>query len=126
MEEIERLNLDYYEQVLIYKSLTDERYLAQIIDHVQPEYFNDKNIKKIFTLIKTFYVKRQTLPSITELKSYLINDDLKHSFANVVKNFKDIDRDFNNDELLHNTERFLKERAIYNTMLSLKRVVMLI
>lgn len=94
MEEIERLNLDYYEQVLIYKSLTDERYLAQIIDHVQPEYFNDKNIKKIFTLIKTFYVKRQTLPSITELKSYLINDDLKHSFANVVKNFKDIDRDF--------------------------------
>lgn len=118
MEEIERLNLDYYEQVLIYKSLTDERYLAQIIDHVQPEYFNDKNIKKIFTLIKTFYVKRQTLPSITELKSYLINDDLKHSFANVVKNFKDIDRDFNNDELVHNTERFLKERAIYNTMLA--------
>ncbi len=61
MEEIERLNLDYYEQVLIYKSLTDERYLAQIIDHVQPEYFNDKNIKKIFTLIKNLLCKEANL-----------------------------------------------------------------
>ena len=45
MEEVGRLNLDYYEQVIIYKSLTNESYLTQIIEHVKPEYFNDKNIK---------------------------------------------------------------------------------
>ena len=118
MEEIGRLDLDYYEKVLIYKSLTNEQYLGQIIDHVKPEYFNDKNIKRIFTLIKNFYTKRQSLPSITELKSYLVNDDLKLSFKEIVKDFSNIDKNFNDDELTFNTERFLKERSIYNTMLS--------
>jgi replicative DNA helicase len=119
MEEIGRLDLDYYERVIIYKSLTNESYLTQIIDHVKPEYFNDKNIKKIFTLIKNFYIKRQSIPTITELKSYLINDELKNSFKTVVKDFSNIDKTFNDEELTFNTERFLKERAIYNTMLSI-------
>lgn len=118
MEEVDRLNLDYYEQVIIYKSLTNEHYLGKIIDHVKPEYFNDKNIKKIFSLIKNFYVKRSTIPSVTELKSYLINDELKGSFKDIVKNFANIDKNFNDEELNFNTERFLKERAIYNTMLT--------
>lgn len=68
MEDIGRLNLDYYEQVIIYKSLTNESYLTQIIDHIKPDYFNDKNIKTVFSLIKNFYVKRQSIPTITELK----------------------------------------------------------
>ena len=119
MEEVGRLNLDYYEQVIIYKSLTNESYLTQIIEHIKPEYFNDKNIKTVFNLIKTFYVKRQSIPTVTELKSYLINDELKDSFKSVVKNFPNIDKNFNDEELTINTERFLKERAIYNTMLQL-------
>lgn len=118
MEEIGRLDLDYYEKVIIYKSLTNESYLTQIIDHVNPEYFNDKNIKRIFTLVKNFYIKRQSIPTITELKSYLINDELKDSFKTIVKDFANIDKNFNDEELTINTERFLKERAIYNTMLS--------
>ena len=118
MEEVGRLNLDYYEQVIIYKSLTNESYLTQIIDHIKPDYFNDKNIKTVFGLITNFYIKRQSIPTITELKSYLINDELKESFRSVVKNFPNIDKNFNDEELTSNTERFLKERAIYNTMLS--------
>ena len=43
-----KLNLDEYENVIIYKSLTDERYLSSIIDLIKPEYFKDKNIKTIF------------------------------------------------------------------------------
>lgn len=118
MEEVGRLNLDYYEQVIIYKSLTNESYLTQIIEHVKPEYFNDKNIKTIFQIIKNFYTKNQSLPNPTEIKSYLINDELKERFKNVVKNFPNIDKEFNNKELLSSTERFIKERSIYNTMLS--------
>ena len=57
MEEVGRLNLDYYEQVIIYKSLTNESYLTQIIEHIKPEYFNDKNIRKVFGIIKNFYIK---------------------------------------------------------------------
>jgi replicative DNA helicase len=118
MEKVDRLNLDFYEQVVIYKSLVDEQFLGLVIDHMKPEYFNDKNIRKVFSIIKNFYVKNHALPSVTEIKSYLINDDLKESFKDVVKNFANIDRDFNNKELLSSTERFIKERSIYNTMLS--------
>ena len=118
MEKVDRLNLDFYEQVVIYKSLIDEQFLGLVIDHMKPEYFNDKNIRKVFSIIKNFYVKNHALPSVTEIKSYLINDDLKESFKDVVKNFVNIDRDFNNKELLSSTERFIKERSIYNTMLS--------
>ena len=103
---------------MIYKSLLDEQFLGLVIDHMKPEYFNDKNIRKVFSIIKNFYVKNHALPSVTEIKSYLINDDLKESFKNVVKNFANIDKDFNNKELLSSTERFIKERSIYNTMLS--------
>tara|TARA_R100000353_G_scaffold174700_2_gene143245 strand:- start:359 stop:1696 length:1338 start_codon:yes stop_codon:yes gene_type:complete len=118
MEKVDRLNLDFYEQVVIYKSLLDEQYLGLVIDHMKPEYFNDKNIRKVFGIIKNFYIKNHALPSVTEIKSYLINDDLKESFKNVVKNFTNIDKNFNSKELLSSTERFIKERSIYNTMLS--------
>ena len=43
-----KLNLDEYENIIVYKSLTDEKYLSGIIDYINPEYFKDKNIKKIF------------------------------------------------------------------------------
>jgi replicative DNA helicase len=117
MEKIDKLDLDFYEEIIIYKSLTNEAFLGNIIDHLKPEYFNNKNIRVIFTLIKNFYSKRNALPSVTELKAYLINDELKNSFKDIVKNFVNIDKNFNDKELLSNTERFLKERAIYKTML---------
>jgi len=112
-----KLNLDEFESVLIYKSLTDEKYLTSIIDLVKPEYFKDKNIKAIFTTIKNFYVKRNTVPTITELKTYINSDDVKNSFITVLRTMSNMDKNFNETELIESTERYIKERAIYNTML---------
>lgn len=114
---MEKIDLDYFEKVLIYKSLTDEKYLADIIGHVEPKNIASKDIKAIFTIIKDFYNKRGTPPTISELKTYLINDDIKNAFKNVASTFKEIDKNLNKDELLDNTERYLKERAIYHTMM---------
>ena len=72
-----KLNLDEFENVLIYKSLTDEKYLTNVIDFIKPEYFKDKNIKVIFNIIKSFYIKRNTIPTITELKTFINSDDVK-------------------------------------------------
>ena len=47
-----KLDLDYFENILIYKSLTDSGYLASIADFVKPEYFKDKAIASIFDIIK--------------------------------------------------------------------------
>lgn len=112
-----KLNLDEYENVIVYKSLTDERYLTTVIDHINVNFFKDKNIKKIFDVIKGFYTKHNTVPTITELKTYINSDETREAFKNVLRNFSNIDKNLNEDELMQSTERYIKERAIYNTML---------
>ena len=114
-----KLDLDFFENVIIYKSLTDAGYLASILDFVNPEYFKSTNIADVFNIIKEFYVKRQKIPNITEIKSYLVTEELKTAFKNIVYSFSEIDKNLNKDELYYNTERFLKEKAVYHTMLNI-------
>ena len=112
-----KLNLDEYENIIVYKSLTDEKYLSGIIDYINPEYFKDKNIKVIFGIIKAFYLKTSSVPTVTELKTYINSEDIKETFRTVLRNFTNIDKNLNEEELINNTERYIKERAIYKTML---------
>ncbi len=74
---VSKLDLDYFENVLIYKSLTDSTYLASIADFVKPDYFKNKAIASIFAIIKDFSEKRNKLPTATEIKSYLVSDEQK-------------------------------------------------
>jgi len=115
---VSKLDLDYFENILIYKSLTDSGYLASIADFVKPEYFKDKAIASIFNIIKDFSEKRNKLPTVTEIKSHLVSDDQKNSFKELVQSFNDIDKTLDHDELYDNTEQFLKEKAVYHTMLN--------
>ena len=112
-----KLDLDYFENVLMYNALTDSGYLSTIADNVQPEFFKSKDIANVFTIIKEFTEKRNQLPTTTEIKQYLVTDELKESFKTLVSSFKDIDKGLNKDELIENTEQFLKEKAVYHTML---------
>ena len=111
------LDLDYFESVIAYKCLTDDTYLASIIDYVKPVYFKNKDIRSTFKIIRDFFESRNTRPTTTEIKAYLTTDELKASFKNVVSGFAGIDKNLNNDELLDNTESFLKQKAVYHTMM---------
>lgn len=112
-----KLDLDYFEVIIAYKSLTDSTYLASIVDYVNPKYFNNKDVRSIFGIISGFYIKRNTSPTIAEIKSYLTTSELKTSFKAVVKLFDDVSSKLNTEELYSNTEQFLKERAVYTTMM---------
>lgn len=112
-----KLDLDFFETVIVYKCLSDEIYLASIVDILELRYFKDKNNRDIFNIIKDFYAKRSTKPTLTEIKSYLNTDELKASCKAVINRFVDLDKKFNNDELYNNTEIFLKEKAVYHTMM---------
>jgi|TARA_R110001592_G_scaffold240918_3_gene501152 replicative DNA helicase len=112
-----KLNLDYFENILMYNSLTDSGYLSTIADVVQPEFFKNRDIANIFTIIKEFNENRNQLPTTTEIKQYLITEDQKDSFKRLVTSFSDLDKNLNKDELMENTEQFLKEKAVYHTML---------
>lgn len=111
------IDTEFYETVIAYNMLTDESYLASIVEHLNEKYFDNKNIAKVVSLICDFHGKRSAAPTLTELKSYLITDDLKVAFRNVVSLFDSFDKNFNKSELYENTERFLKEKAVYHTLL---------
>tara|TARA_B100002019_G_scaffold287931_1_gene300717 strand:+ start:44 stop:1396 length:1353 start_codon:yes stop_codon:yes gene_type:complete len=117
MSSLTRLDLEFYEQVVIYNILTDETYLASIIDNLEEKFFSNDNIKSVIGIIKDFYSTRDAIPTITEVKAYLTTQDSKDKFRRVVEMIKNFDNNFNKDELYENTERFLKEKAVVNTLL---------
>ena len=111
------LDLDFYEIVLAYNILTDSVYLASIIDFLEVSYFKNVDIKNIIKIILNFFKEHGNVPTHTEIKAYLTTDDLKNSFKAVVNLFVDMDKKFNKAELVENTELFLKEKAVMQTLL---------
>ena len=113
-----KIDSDFFEIVVIYNLLTDPLYLGSVIDSLDSRFFKDKNISAIVDVISTFFIERGSAPTITEVKTKLDTDELRDTFRSVVSQFTDIDKRFNKDELFENTEKFLKEKAVYHTMLS--------
>jgi replicative DNA helicase len=111
------LDLDYFENIVVYNSLINPSYLETIIDYIEPQYFKNKDIRSIFDVLVTYYNTYNKTPNITELKSHLTNDEQKIALKNVVLSFKTIDSKYNFEVLIENTQRFLRERAVYYTLL---------
>tara|TARA_R100000808_G_C2155447_1_gene167977 strand:+ start:4123 stop:5454 length:1332 start_codon:yes stop_codon:yes gene_type:complete len=113
----QKLDTDFFEIVVIYNMLTNPEYLGTLVDTIEPRYFKNKQISSIVELITDFFIKRNSTPTITEIKSRLTTPELKEQFKYIVNQFNDIDRKFNRDELYENTERFIKEKSVYHTMI---------
>ena len=110
------LDLDFFERIIIYNAIFDQTYLETILDFVNPNYFKDKKISSVFGVIKSFYIEHKMVPNITEIKSHLVTDELRTNFKETVLSFNSIDKNYNKDVLLKNTERFLREKAVLNTV----------
>ena len=50
-----KLDLDYYENIILFNSLLSQEYLSSIIEHTDPEYFSDRNVKTIFKAIVSYF-----------------------------------------------------------------------
>jgi len=107
-----KLDFEYYEGVILLNALLNQEYLASIVEHLDPMFFNDKNIGTIFKSIASFFNERGVVPSLTEIKARLTSDIEKKAFNEVSAKLKQLDSKFNKDELVHNTEKFLKEKSL--------------
>jgi len=113
-----KLDLDFYEKVILYNCIFDNGYLASVIDYIKDDLFSDKDIKSVVGIIKDFYIKRGEVPSLNEIKTYLSDSNLKESYKNALIKMKVFDgTKFNRDELYENTETFLKQKLVFNTLL---------
>jgi len=110
----EQLPLDFevFEKIMIYNALMDHDYLETILEHTKSSFFKDQNIKKIFDVLKKYYLEHNTAPNITELKAHLITSEDKQSLKELVLSFSNLDKNYNKDILLKNSERFLKEKSV--------------
>lgn len=111
------LDLDFFENIVMYNALFNQSYLEAIIDYTDPIFFKNKDIKMIFDILVAYYKKAGVAPNTTELKAHLTTDEQKTALKNVVLGFKLIDSKYNFDQLIENTEKFLRERAVYHTLL---------
>lgn len=113
-----KLDLEFYEKVIIYNCIFDGGYLTSVIDYLKDDLFSDKDIKSVVGIIRDFYIRRSEVPTLNEIRTYLSNSDLKESYKNVLLKLKEFDgTKFNRDELYENTETFLKQKNVFNTLL---------
>lgn len=114
--ESSKLDLDFFENILLYNALVDSEYLSSIINYIDSSYFTDKNIGKVVTRLINFFNERGSVPTITELKARMISEDDKNSLSEIKSKLSLIKGPFNKEELIQNTEKFLKERHIYKAI----------
>ncbi len=112
-----KLNLENFEDIFVFKSLTDEEYFTNVNDFTKLEYFKNASNSTIYNLLKQYYNKRGVLPSLTELKNYVNTPLEKQAYKEVLTKISQTNKQFNREELFGNTERFLKERALEHTLL---------
>jgi len=106
-----------FEHVLLFNVMTDEQYLASVIDHLKPEHLKDLDIRRTYKIITEFYSEHTQLPTSTEIKTRCTDDELKESVRAAVSYIKSVDKTYNKDELYKNTEQYIKERAVYSTLM---------
>lgn len=110
---LKKIDYDLFEYIIAFNCTFNDIYIATVIDTLKLEYLSNAHIKNYLNIIFDFYRNHQTLPNATEIRVYLVSDDLKESYKDVVLKFKTLNTSYNIDELLINTEQFIKEKAVY-------------
>ena len=114
-----QVNTEYFENVIACQALTNGYYTSLVSEYLTPDNFKSSGNKLVVGIIRDFYLKRKTLPTITEIKTYLKKEEDVALLKETLISYKQIDLVGNFDELVHNTEIFFKEKTVYNTVLKI-------
>lgn len=108
-----KLDWDFFEYVIAYNSTFEETYTAAVADPLKLKFISNANVRAYLGILYDFYKTRSTLPTPTEIKAYLTTAELKTQYRDVVSRFATMDSVFNQSELIANTERYIRERAVF-------------
>jgi len=110
------LDFDTFEKIIFYNCIMDHDYLETVLEYVKPSFFKDQKLRRLFDILKKFYLENDAAPNLTELKAHLISEEDKQAFKETVLSFQSIDKKYNKEVLIKNTERFLKEKTVIDTV----------
>lgn len=109
------IDFDYFEYVIFQQCLKkDDSYLSMIIDFLDKDLFKNKKIGSIIEIITGFYLEHSVLPSMTEIKVRINTKTLRKNLLDIIEELKTMDVQYNEQELLTNTESFIKQRKYSN------------
>ena len=98
----------------------NEEYMRKVLPFVKSEYFTDESERTIYKIISDFVVKYNKPPTTEALGITLQNSNLPEGTfketSELVKELETFDKP-NQDWLLDETEKFCKDKAVYNAIL---------
>ena len=109
------------QEIILNNILHNEKYCRSVIPHLQKEYFTDEYYA-VFDLFCEFVYKYNKMPNSIVLEVELKNSDYaKKSNASeilsVIQNLDDY-KPVNDDWLLEQTEKWCKDRSVFNAIMS--------
>lgn len=114
-----QINTEFFESIVACQALTNAYYASLVLDYLIPENFKQAGNKLVVSIVRDFYLKRKTTPTVTEIKSYLKTQDELKLIKDTLTTYKQIELNGNLEELISNTETYFKEKAVYNTVLKI-------
>jgi len=108
------------ERTTLGQLLTNEEYARKVMPHMKMDYFSDRTERTVFEEIQKFVERYNALPTKDTLeieidtRRDLNEDDIKRVLT-VVKELS-VDNDVNADWLVETTEKFCKDKAVYNAI----------
>lgn len=109
------------ETTILRNLIHNEEYLRRVLPFLKEEYFSNSNEKSIFNFIDEFAKKYNKHPTIEALEITLQNSSLAEGqFADTSSLLKTLDlhEQANEDWLIDETERFCKDKAVYNAIVN--------
>jgi len=107
-------------ELVILKNLcTNERYSRYVLPYIEKEYFQDRFEEKLFDTVRTFILKYNSLPGKDAIGIMLNKDSsLNQKEIDLFQEYDEIftPGEHNYDWLVETTEKWCKERAVYNAI----------
>jgi len=105
----------------------NEEYTRKVYPYIKEEYFDDNNIKKIFSSFSEYMEEYKEPPSIEALKISIdnrrdLNEDFYKEVIKEVDSLK-VDENTNKDWLVKETEKFCQDRDLVN---SIRKAILII
>ena len=108
------------ETTILRNLVHNEDYMRKVLPFVKSEYFTDESERTIYKLISDFVVKYNKPPTTEALGITLQNSNLSEGTfketTDLVKELETYEKP-NTDWLLDETEKFCKDKAVYNAIL---------
>ncbi len=108
------------ERTTLSQLVSNEDYARKVLPHIKADYFNDKTERTVFEEIQKFVERYNALPTKSTLeieidtRRDLNEEDVKRVITVLTE--LDVDKDANFEWLIETTEKFCKDKAVYNAI----------